>query len=264
MRSALTIGLFGLAACAPETGIWLLEIDAQGDTSCETTFTHNFVNVVEPETTEDDPNWSDNSSSSESPSLRFVQIEMGSGNNCVMLWGTEVYPGTCDGGSWKFKWELKDSGATNQEHALGYTYSHAFEYLDTTQLTLEVAGASASGTLSENASSQDIYSESDMWAAAVGLTMGQMPVGRYLKKMAQDDEGNPIVENAVNTRAGTECAASECSIESEEICSSEDRTVRANFYAFGEDPNYDNLRNNSQNQGIPAEPGGQGGQQPSP
>ena len=79
MRSALTISLLGLAACAPETGIWLLEIDAQGDTSCETTFTHNFVNVVEPETTEDDPNWSDNSSSSESPSLRFVQIEMGSG-----------------------------------------------------------------------------------------------------------------------------------------------------------------------------------------
>lgn len=249
-----------LAACAPETGIWLLEIEAAGETTCESTFTHNFVNVVEPNQDEDDPNWSEEGGESESPSLRFVKVEMGGGTNCVMLWGNEVLPGTCDGSNWTFKWDLRDEGDTQQTHALGYTYSHVYENVVSTELKLNVSGTTGSGTLKEGVSRMDVYTESDMWAQAVGQAMGQMPVGDYLKKMGQDSDGNPVVQDAINTRADTECAASECSIDYSEICSSDERTIVATHYTFGDDPSYEDVRGNVQNSGVPSQqPGGGGG-----
>ena len=250
-----------LTACAPETGIWLLEIDATSDgTSCETAFTHNFVNVVEPQTEEDDPNWSEEGTESVSPSLRFIKVEMGGGTNCVMLWGNEVFPGTCDGSDWTFKWDLREEGDTQQTHALGYTYSHVYEYVVGTQLNLNVSGSTGSGSLKEEISRKDTYVESDMWAQAVGQEMGQMPVGDYLKRMGQDSEGNQVIQDAANTRANTECAASECSIDYSEVCSSDVRTVVATHYAFGEDPSYDDVRGSVQNSGVPGQqPGGGGG-----
>ena len=259
MRPILPLSLLGLAACAPETGIWLLEVNTSGETSCESTLTHNYVNVVEPmEDSEDDPNWTEESNASESPQLQFVQIEMGAGTNCIMLSGSNVYPGTCDGSSWTFEWALEDIGDTSQEHALGYLYSHNYEYTASTKLKLEISGESGSGTMTEEVFRQDIYSESDMWAQSVGVPAGRMPVGDYLKKMGQDPDGNPILQEVANTRANTECAASECSLEATETCSSAASTVRANHYTFSENTNYNNVRDNGQSSGVPpAQPNGQ-------
>ena len=249
-----------LTACAPETGIWLLEIEASTDSTCESALTHNFVNVIEPAEEEDDPNWSEESTASVSPTLRFVKVEMGGGTNCVLLWGNEVFPGTCDGSNWSFKWDLREEGDTLQNHALGYTYSHVYEYVESTELTLNVSGTTGSGSLSEGSSRKDVYSESDMWAQAVGQAMGQMPAGTFLRKMGQDSEGNPIVSPATNTRADTECAASECSIDYTETCTAESRTVVATHYAFGDDPSYDDVRGSIQNPGVPTpQPSGNGG-----
>ena len=261
MRLVAAAPIALMAACAPETGIWLLEVEVSSDSACETALTHNFVNVVEPAEEEDDPNWSEEGSDSSSPSLRFVKVEMGAGSNCIMLWGTEVYPGTCDGSDWSFQWDLREEGDVLQNHALGYTFSHTYEYVDSTELTLNVSGAAGSGSLKESTSRKDVYAESDMWAQAVNQATSQMPVGDFLKKMGQDSEGNPIVMPATNTRPDAECAASECSIDYSETCSGEARSVVATHYAFGDDPSYDDVRGNVQNPGVPSTPqqGGGGG-----
>ena len=48
MRLVAAAPIALMAACAPETGIWLLEVEVSSDSACETALTHNFVNVVEP------------------------------------------------------------------------------------------------------------------------------------------------------------------------------------------------------------------------
>ena len=58
-----------------------------------------------------------------------------------------------------------------------------------------------------------------------------------------DEDGNPVLLPVANTRANTECAASECSLEATESCSGDARTVRASHYTFTENTNYDNVRN---------------------
>jgi len=240
-------------------GIWLLEIDASGETECEETLEHNFIDFVLDPDEEEDPNWTSDESSSESPELQFVQIKEGGGNLCVMVWGNTVLPGSCDGSSWSFEWTRKDVGTQSDVHALGYTFSHEYDYNAKTKLNLEVSGESASGTLKGNASTRDAYIESDMWAQAVGVPDGRMPVGNWLRTRSTDEEGNVTVSPTKNTRPNSECAASECTLTAEESCQDADRTVRAYYYAFAEDADYSGIRANSQAGGFPQQQGGGGG-----
>ena len=250
MRSNYLIPALLLAACAPETGIWLLEIDTPQSSSCEETLTHNFINVLSTTKEEDDPNWTQEDSSSESPSLSFAQIEMGSGSNCVMLWGDQVLPGTCSGGAWNFEWDREDSGSSNNVHALGYTFRHDYNYTNTSKLSLTMASTSGTGKLNVERNTVDSYVESDMWAEAVGVSSGQMPVSSYLQTGTFDSDGNPVLQTLYNTRPDSECAASECTLEASEICSAPGQNVRAYHYVFGENPNFDNMRENAQDGGF--------------
>jgi hypothetical protein len=259
MRSFYLLAVLPLAGCAPDLGIWLLEIDAGTATECEESITHNFVDVIPPVEEEDDPNWTVQEGASESPQLAFVQVEKGDGNLCVMLWGNRVLPGTCDGSDWSFEWTQKDVGNNSQVHALGYTYSHEYDYSKKTKLTLDVSGGSATGSLTGNESTQDSYIESDMWAQAVGQPGGAMPVGAYLKTRTTDEDGNVSVDPTENSRANSECAASECTLDATESCSDDARTVRAYYYAFAEDPDYASVKGNGQTAGYPQGGGPQGG-----
>ena len=250
MRCNYLIPSLFLAACAPETGIWLLEIDTSDSVSCEETLTHNFINVLSPTKEDDDPNWTQEESSSASPALGFVQVEMGSGSNCVMLWGNQVMPGTCSGGEWSFEWERQDTGSSSNVHALGYTFSHDYDYTNVARLTLNMASSSGSGKFKNETSTIDSYIESDMWAEAVGVSDGQMPASSYLQTGTFDSEGNPVLETVYNTRADSECAASECTLDAAVTCATPEQTVRAYHYVFGEEPNYDNMRESSQDAGF--------------
>jgi hypothetical protein len=256
MPSIRFLALLPLLGCAPEMGIWLLEIDAVNTVECEETLSHNFIDVVPPTTESEDPNWTEEENGSESPELAFVQVEKGGGNLCVMLWGNKTLPGTCDGSSWNFEWSGEEKGNSSRVHALGYTYSHDYDYQSKTKLSLEISGESASGSLNNNSSTSDSWMESDMWAQAVGLQKGDMPVGRYLKTRTTDEEGNATVSPTANSRPNSECAASECTLEASATCTTPKRSVRAYYYAFGEDPNFTNLKNNSQSAGYPQQPGG--------
>jgi hypothetical protein len=259
MRSIRFLALLPVFGCAPEMGIWLLEIDAPGPIECEETLTHNFIDVVPPTTETEDPNWTEEDNAEESPELAFVQVEKGGGNLCVMLWGNRTLPGTCDGSNWQFDWSLTDTGNSSRVHALGYTYSHDYDYESKTKLSLEISGDSATGSLNNSTATNDSFVESDMWAQAVGVQKGRMPVGRYLNTRTTDAEGNATVSPTSNSRPNSECAASECTLDAAETCSAPKRTVRAYYYAFGEDPNYNNLKNNSQSSGYPQQQGGGGG-----
>jgi hypothetical protein len=261
MRSIPILGLLSLLGCAPDTGIWLLEIDASGASECETTLAHNFVDVVAPTTgADEDPNWTEEDNSTQSPELVFVQVESGGGDLCSMLWGTKVLPGTCVGSSWNFKWDAEDMGDSSSVHALGYTYSESYEYRAKTNLSLNVSSESGTGTLKSSSTTNDSYIESDMWAQAVGVTTGRLPAGRYLKTQTTNAEGAPTISATANTRPDSECAASECTLDATSTCSTPERTVRAYYYAFGDDPNYNNVKNNSQSAGFPTVPNNNGQQ----
>ena len=59
-----------------------------------------------------------------------------------------------------------------------------------------------------------------------------------------------MLQTLYNTRPDSECAASECTLEASETCSMPGQNVRAYHYVFGENPNFDNLRDNSQEGGF--------------
>jgi|GEM_PF-2959813 len=261
MRKLLFLALWPLAACSPDLGIWLLEIDPEGTLECEESLTHNFVNVLEPATEEEeDANWTTEESGSESPELAFVQIEVGAGDMCVMLWDNRILPGTCKGSSWEFTWDSSEVGSSSETHALGYTYSHTYDHKVSTTISLDMSGSSGSGNLDSERATIDSYIESDMWAQAVGVPGGQMPVGNYLKVRGTDESGNVTITPATNTRPNSECAASECTIDANESCTTPSRKVRAVYYQFPEDADYDSVKNNTQSSGYPLASGG-GGQQ---
>jgi hypothetical protein len=255
MRSIRFLGLICFIGCAPETGIWLLEIDASGASECEETLAHNFVDVVAPATEADeDPNWTEEGNSTKSPELVFVQVESGGGSLCSMLWGGKVLPGTCDGSTWNFEWIAEDKGDSSSVHALGYTYSESYEYRAKTSLSLNVSSESGTGALNSSSTTNDSYIESDMWAQAVGVQNGRLPASRYLKTQTTDAEGAPVLVGTTNSRPNSECAASECTLDAASTCSAPERTVRAYYYAFGDDPNYNNVKTNTQSAGFPAAP----------
>lgn len=255
MRSIRFIGLLSLVGCAPETGIWLLEIDASDASECEDTLVHNFVDVVAPAAdSAEDGNWTDEESSTKSPELAFVQVENGGGKICSMLWGNKVLPGTCDGSSWSFEWNAEEVGDVSNVHALGYTFSQSYEYRATTRLSLEVSSESGTGTLNNSNTTSDSYIESDMWAQAVGVPDGRLPAGRYLKTQTTDAEGNPSLVATNNSRPNSECAASECTLDAESSCTTPERIVRAYYYDFGENPDYNSMKNNTQSSGFPQAP----------
>jgi hypothetical protein len=258
MRPIRLLALLPILGCAPEMGIWLLEIEAASPIECEETLAHNFIDVVPPATETEDPNWTEEDNGTESPELVFVQVEKGGGNLCVMLWGNKTLPGTCDGSNWQFEWSLEDVGDSSRVHALGYTYSHEYDYLSKTKLSLETSGESASGNLNNSTATSDSFVESDMWAQAVGVQKGRMPVGRYLNTRSTDEEGNPTVSPTSNSRPNGECAASECTLDATEACSTPQRSVHAYYYDYGEEPNYENLKSNAQSSGFPQQPAGNG------
>jgi hypothetical protein len=225
---------------------------------------HNFVDVIDPTTqTTEDGNWTEEESSSQSPELVFVQVENSGGKICSMLWGNKILPGTCDGSTWSFEWALEDTGDVSSVHALGYTFSQTYEYRAKTNLNLEVSSVSGTGTLNTSSTTSDSYIESDMWAQAVGVPVGRLPAGRYLKKRTTDDDGNPTTVAVNNSRPNSECAASECTLDATSTCATPERIVRAYYYDFGEDPDYNTVKNATQAAGYPQAPnnGQQGGGQ---
>jgi hypothetical protein len=239
-----------LAACSPDMGIWMLRVDMDVlDDECSSVIEHNIIGgFVEEETITDD--WVEEDTQESSEQIGFVEIHEGSGDSCVLIWGETTFPGNCSGGTWSFEWSKDRNTTESRTHALGYTFSKIANTNSTTTISLNIDGDYGTGALSTDRSSDSAWVESDMWAEGVGMQGGQIPYAAFVSIQRIDDEGNPSIVGASNTRPNAECSQSDCTLTVVDTCVGDDYTIVANRYVFEEGSDYGDYDTTGQTPGL--------------
>jgi len=249
---AILTGLIALTGCTAGQieGVWMLLLDPAPDTECQDVVSHNFVNGVPLDTeVEDGPDpWTEESSDSRSGSMSFAQITWTGDGEALLVMGGQAYPGSeSDSGLWTFDWEGSEETYDSAVHGQGYTYTESVQATSTTALTLTFDKGTASGALSESSTSLKAWTETDNWNdSLVGLGVGQIPVGEYLKIV---NSFNNTEAPAVNDAIPSDCTNRPCSLTVSSVCDSE-RAVAATRTGYDDEDAYDLLENYGQAEGA--------------
>jgi len=239
-----------LTACSPDMGIWMLRVNVDvAEDECTSTVEHNVIGgFIEEEAASDD--WVEDETTESSEQIAFVEIHEGAGDSCVLIWGSDTFPGTCSGGNWSFEWTKERNSEESRTHALGYAFNKVANANSSTTINLNIDGDYGSGGLTTSSSSDSIWSESDMWAEGVGMQGGQIPFSAFVSIQRMDPEGNPSVVGAANSRANAECSQSDCSLTVVESCVGDEYTITANRYIFDEGVGYGDYDSTGQTPGM--------------
>jgi hypothetical protein len=230
-----------------------------GDSECDESITHNFSDgyILETEDDEIGP-WTDDSESTESDGLSFVQIVQSSGKSAVLIAGSNAYPGIKESGVWTFEWEGAADNDTTMAHELGYAYTEVSTSTSTYTLALTLKGGNASGSITSASSTDADYTESDRWGeqtSPVVDSVGQIPSSLYLVHDGFDfDKGTgeqaPFTERALqNSREDYECTSDPCELSVSSTCSSDD-DVSGTRTGFVDDDAFDYMATVNQRSGT--------------
>ena len=240
-----------LAACSPDMGIWMLRVNVDvAEDDCISTVEHNIIGgfIQEDDTMSED--WVEDDTQESSDQLAFVEIHEGSGDSCILIWGDTSFPGNCSGGSWTFEWTKERNTTESRTHALGYSFNKIATENSTTTITLNIDGDYGTGGLTTNSNSDAAWVESDMWAEGVGMQGGQIPYTAFVSIQRMDEQGNPSVVPASNTRANAECSQSDCSLNVVDNCAGDEYTIVANRYVFEDGSDYGDYDSTGQTPGM--------------
>lgn len=222
MRIPLALGAALAVAigtgCAGIEGIWLAEFAPLSEVDCQTTLTHNFNGVQDPDPGTVTNEWTFSVESESSGSLAFLQI-VGDAEGAALVLGDSIWPGVeVDKDKWKFEWTSFQSETSVSQHESGYTYTQAADSESKTTLDITFDGDLFTGTLKSNSTDTATWTETDLWdSEEVGTTNGDIPAGGYLEVYDADlDDVRP----ARNLSEDSDCSASDCELEIVTTCSS--------------------------------------------
>ncbi len=209
-----------LLACAtPIWGIWMFTLESAAPTGeeCSASVSHNFAGAEEPEESDEETPWTEETTTEETPSVFFGRVEE-AGQGLVLLVGTEVYPGTVgDDGITEFSWEGSESGSYKKTHASGYAYTNAYDDGSAQSVKGTFNNDAFAGTFSTSTTAFDKFDESDTWSDEAALAIGDqgaIPSSAYL--ILRDGMGN--IQPVVNTRGAYDCDSAGCTLTVESSC----------------------------------------------
>ena len=206
--------LLPLTAClgGPD-GIYLVQVAYSDAATCGETVTHNFKDSYTEEDAASD--WTETESEAHSDALYFAQVSGLTRGEATMVIGTQVWKGLKgDGDAWSFAWDATDEISDALQYKSDYKYTELVSRSENDTIDLVFDGNTAAGDWTVVSSESIAWTESDQWDAEAGLTSGAIPSTEYLSYDDGPDEGLP----RTNSRAGSECSASDCRLATETTC----------------------------------------------
>jgi hypothetical protein len=243
--------LLGCTAARIE-GVWMFQLQAADESSCEETVSHNFINASPVGEEAGSPGaidpWTITESGTISGSLAFGQITWTREGEALLVMGGLAWPGTGDGDSWVFEWEGLETDSYSESHSQGYNYTRTLQESSITAVSLTFGERDlASGSLTEASSSLTAWSENDTWNdGRVGVGGGQIPAGDYL---VVTDPLTGAESAASNASLNQDCNNEPCSLSLSTICDST-RSLEAARTGYGDEDAYDLLEGYGQSEGV--------------
>ena len=206
--------LAGCQGFGPFHGIFMVRIPAPDQSVACTTevVAHNFLDADVPQAEEPTEGpWTYEADGEFSDQIVFIEIIDSTDGGSVLVSGDEVYPGTREGGTYTYLWELFQDGSEREAHEEGYEFLTDGLQMQTDRIVMTRSGRTVDGTWTFESTASAIYTESDQWDAfQVGRYEGEIPSDQYLvdsQASAVDNDPDAI-----------DCTASPCSLEVEETC----------------------------------------------
>jgi len=197
--------------------VWLFQITASESYECESTVeSHNFLNALEGQGS--DP-WTETSNFDASPELLFGQVLSDANDGWTLVLGERLFTGTGNGSAWTFDWQNSEGGDDEQNHQLGYRFSHEYGDELNTEISLTFTKDLVTGNVSFSSQSWDQWAETDNWGEPVGVSTGQIPAASYVLVQRGPGTDGPVVEGATNVRDAPDCSGEECELSVMDSCS---------------------------------------------